>query len=173
MGMLRLDWNVVATIVNLLILYWLMRKFLFKPVMGIMDKRKELIDQQFSEAQGAKEEAKKLQEQYSGLMANAKEESQNIVEKARENAKVETDNTLLEASEQAKRLLEQAREKMDMEREKMLKELESQISTLAMTAAGKIIGANASPKRDRALYDQFLSEAGEVYDSNQNDTDPI
>ena len=173
MGILRLDWNVAATILNLLLLYWLMRKFLFKPIMGIMDKRKELIEQQFLEAEDAKDKAQEIKNQYHDLMKNAKEESHSIVEKARESAKMECENMLQQASIQAKQLLENTREQMDVERKKMLKELESQISALAMSAAGKIIGANASSKRDKVLYDQFLDKAGEIYDTNQNDTDSI
>ncbi|SES86454.1 F0F1 ATP synthase subunit B [[Clostridium] polysaccharolyticum] len=168
MGMLRLDWNIVATIVNLLVLYFLMRRFLFGPIQAILDKRKELIESRFHEAKEEQLQAGQMKEKYQGLLANAKEESAQIVERAREQAKTEYESRLSCAEEQAEKMLEAAREKMEQEHDKMLKELESQISTLVMCAAGKVIGRNASPKYDEALYNQFLDEAGGIDGPDRN-----
>ena len=109
-----------------------------------------------------------MKTQYQGLMANAKEESTKIVERAREQAKTEYEGKLDNAKTQADKMLEAAREKIESEREKMLHELESQISSLAMCAARKVIGSNSSPKSDEALYNQFLSEAGETNDTSRD-----
>lgn len=168
MGMLRLDWNIVATIVNLIVLYLLMRRFLFGPIQAIIDKRKELIESRFHEAKEEQSQADQMKEKYQGLLANAKEESAQIVERAREQAKSEYESRLSYAKEQADKMLEAAREKMEQEHDKMLKELESQISSLAMCAAGKVIGKNASSKYDEALYNQFLGEAGGIDDPDRN-----
>lgn len=167
MGILRLDWNVVATIVNVIVLYWLMKKLLYKPIQAIMDKRKELIDSQFSQAKETKAKADALKNEYEGLMGNAKEESQKIVEKAREAAKADYDDKVEEASCQASRLLEEARDTIRVERDKMLHDMELQIASLALCAAAKVIGAKASSKYDHALYEQFLSEAGETNDTDR------
>lgn len=168
MGMLRLDWNIVATIVNLIVLYLLMRRFLFGPIQNMIEKRKELIDSKFNQAKEEQIRAQQMKTQYQGLMANAKEESTKIVERAREQAKSEYEGKLENAKTQADKMLEAAREKIESEREKMLHELESQISSLAMCAARKVIGSNASPKSDEALYNQFLSEAGETNDTSRD-----
>ena len=56
--------NLLFTVLNLLVLFLLMKKFLYKPVLGVIEKRKELIDQQFEQVQGAKAEAAVLKEQY-------------------------------------------------------------------------------------------------------------
>lgn len=168
MGMLRLDWNIVATIVNLIVLYLLMRRFLFGPIQNMIEKRKELIDSKFNQAKEEQIMAQQMKTQYQGLMANAKEESTKIVERAREQAKSEYEGNLENAKTQADKMLEVARKKIESEREKMLHELESQISSLAMCAARKVIGSNASPKYDEALYNQFLSEAGETNDTSRD-----
>lgn len=167
MGILRLDWNVVATIINLIVLYWLMKKLLYKPIQAIMDKRKELIDSQFSHAKETQDKADALKSEYEGLMGNVKEESQKIVDKARETAKADYDDKVEEASNQANRLLEEAKDNIRVERDKMLHDMESQIASLALCAAAKIIGANASSKYDDALYEQFLSEVGEANDPDR------
>ena len=167
MGMLRIDWNVIATVVNLIVLYLLMRRFLFRPIMNIMDQRKQMIDSKFTEAKDVQSRADQMKEEYMDLLSNAKEESQKIVEQARETAKADYESKIDSANTQVNKMLETAREKIEMERQKTLHDLESQISSLAMCAAGKVIGRNASAKYDEALYDQFLSEAGEPNDTDR------
>ena len=49
--MLKFNWNFLFMLINLVIFYLLMRKFLFKPIMKVMDKRKEIIENQFSDAE--------------------------------------------------------------------------------------------------------------------------
>ncbi len=168
MGMLRLDWNIVATIINLIVLYLLMRFFLFGPIQAIIDKRKQWIDSEFDQAKEVQEEASQMKNKYEDLMEHIKEESNKILEQARAQAKVEYDMKLEQAKEQADKLLEAAREKIETEREKMLRELERQISSLAMCAAAKVIGRNASSKYDDALYKQFFGETGETNETNRS-----
>ena len=62
--MLSLDLNLVWNIVNLVVLYLLLRHFLFKPVMGIMDKRKKIIEDGLKNAQDAQSDAKKMKQEY-------------------------------------------------------------------------------------------------------------
>ena len=62
--MLRLDWNILFNIINLIILYLLMKRFLFKPVNAILEKRQQAADAQFAEADRQKAEAKESQEHY-------------------------------------------------------------------------------------------------------------
>ena len=66
--MIKIDINLVFTIINLLVLYLLMKKFLFGPIINVMDQRKAMIDQQFAEAKERQDNAKALQEQYEGEM---------------------------------------------------------------------------------------------------------
>ena len=73
--MIKIDINLVFTIINLLVLYLLMKKFLFGPIINVMDQRKAMIDQQFAEAKERQDNAKALQEQYEGALKSAKEES--------------------------------------------------------------------------------------------------
>lgn len=168
MGMLRLDWNVLATIINLIVLYLLMRRFLFQPIQNTIDKRKELLDNRFHQAEDEKNQADQLKEQYQGLMDNAKTESDKILEQARDQANSEYETRLDTARKQTDTMLETARSKIETERDKMIHELETQISALAMCAAAKVIGRNASPKYDKALYEQFLSGTGDGNDADHN-----
>ena len=84
--MLRLDWNLLFTVINLLILYVLMKRFLFKPVNEILEKRQREEDARLSAAEEAKNSALKSKEEYEASIKNAEQEKAQIVTKAREEA---------------------------------------------------------------------------------------
>ena len=96
--MIKIDINLVFTIINLLVLYLLMKKFLFGPIINVMDQRKAMIDQQFADAKERQDNARALQEQYEGALRSAKEESYQIMEQARKEAKAQADHTVEETT---------------------------------------------------------------------------
>ena len=151
--MLRIDLNLVWTIINVIILYLLLKKFLIKPVTAIMDKREQMVKQGL--------EGARAQE------SHAKEESLQLVEKARGNAQVEYDRILGEADEQAKKIKEAARKDVELDREKAMKEMQSEVAGLALTAVSRILQEGTDPQSDGALYEQFLKKAGEANDTDR------
>ena len=91
--MIKIDINLVFTIINLIVLYLLMKKFLFGPIIGVMEKRKAMIDEQFASAEKTTTEANQLKGQYEDALKSAKEESFSIVEQAKDEAKVQYSRT--------------------------------------------------------------------------------
>ena len=77
--MLRLDWNLVLTIINLIILYLLMKNFLIGPVTAIMEKRQADIEQQFASADKAQSEAMRARNQYEDKLKSSQEESLKMI----------------------------------------------------------------------------------------------
>ena len=158
--MLSLDLNLVWNIINLVVLYLLLRHFLFKPVMGIMDKRRQIIEDGLRNAQDAQNDAMKMKQEYEDALKGAKQESVQIVENARSAAKNEYDRIVAEAGEKAGSIIENAKETVRVERERTMRELQGEIAGLAVASAAKIVGKTA----DQDLYDQFLKEVGENHD---------
>ena len=72
--MLSLDWNLLFTVINLVIFYILMKKFVWNKVLGAMDKRQSKIDQQFKDADEDRRAAGALKTEYEGRLAGADEE---------------------------------------------------------------------------------------------------
>lgn len=159
--MLRLDINLVFTIINLLVLYFLMRKFLFKPVNGIIAKREEAIQKQFAEAEEAKAQAAKLKDDYEVSLKNAKEEASQIVAAAKEKGKAEYDRILKTADEDAAKRLQKAEETIAEEKAKSLRSMEKEIETLVMAAATKVVGEAVTAENSQNLYNDFIAEMGE------------
>ena len=160
--MISINLNLVWTIINLVVLYLLLRHFLIGPVMNIMEQRKQMIDDGFKNAEAAQADANRLKQEYETALSGAKQESVQLIEDARKSAKAEYDRIVSEAGEKADTMIESAKENVRIEREQTMKELKSQIAGLAAASAAKIISGNADEKESRDLYDQFLKEAGEV-----------
>lgn len=158
--MLSLDLNLVWTIINLVVLYLLLRHFLFKPVMGIMEKRRQIIEDGLKNAQDAQNDALKMKQEYEDALKGVKQESAQIIEQARSAAKNEYDRIVGEAGDKAGSIIENAKETVRVEREQTMKELQGEIAGLAVASAAKIVGRTA----DEDLYDQFLKEVGGTHD---------
>ncbi len=164
--MLRIDSNIIWIIVNLLIFYFLIRKFLFKRVLDMIEKRKQLIEGQFAEADRTNQQAQELKSRYENSIKNAKEEGNAILDKARERAEAQSSEIISAAQAQSRQIIERTNKHIERQQQKALQDVESQIGEIAMAAAAKIIGEKSSPDSDDAIYDEFLKKAGEKNDSN-------
>ena len=164
---IKIDINLVFTIINLLVLYLLMKKFLFGPIIKVMDVRKAMIDQQFAGAKEQEDQAKALKEQYEGALKSAREESFQIMEQARKEAKAQADKTVEDTQAKVSAMLAKAQEDINTERENAMRQMKDDVASLAMEAAGKIIGKNSGADQDLSLYDQVIEQAGDPDDSDR------
>ena len=105
MQLLRIDWNVIFTIVNLIVLYLGLRKFLIGPVTKVMDQRKQLIEGQMADARHVNDQANELKAQYEYALKQAHEESAQIVEKARKSAQAEYESRMDAADAEAQKII--------------------------------------------------------------------
>lgn len=166
--MLRLDINLVFTIINLLILFLLLKKFLFGPVVAIMEKRKAMIDEQLAHAAETEAAANKLKASYDETFKNAETSAANIISDARVNAKSEYDRIVDDANNQAGKIIKDAQKTVELQRAKAIRSMESEIANLAMTAATSVITDKSCDLDNKKLYDEFLGEAGDAHDTDIN-----
>ena len=147
--------GLVWTIINLIVLFLLLRHFLINPVSNIMEQRRKLIADGLQNAQDTQDAANRLKAKYEEALSGAKKESAEIVDKARIDARAEYDRIVGEAGAKAGNIIENAKENVRIEREQTMKELQSQIAGLAIASAEKIVG-----DKEQNIYDQFLGEVG-------------
>lgn len=166
--MLQLNVNLLFTIINLVVLYLLLKKFLIKPVTDIMEKREMLIADGLNNASVAQEEAMKIKQEYETALIGAKDESVKMVEKAQLQAKAEYERIVAKAGIKAGDMLESAKSNIQLEREQTMKALQSEIAGLAMTAAAKIVGNKTENQGNQEIYNQFLKEVGDAYEDTDN-----
>lgn len=162
--MLRLDINLVFTIVNLLILYVLVRRFLFKPIHRILEERQAQIDKQYEDARSAQEKAEELKRQYEDSLNKITEEKTTIINEARSKASKEYEKILEEAKGQADQITEDAARDAEAEWQKSRRQAQEQIADLVVAATAKIVASRQNAEADRELYNQFLAKTGEKFE---------
>ena len=161
--MIQFNASLIYTIINLVIFYLLLKKFLFKPVMGIMEKREKMIADGLQNATDTQNEAKQLKADYEKALSGAKEQSSQIDDKAHAEAKKEYNRILSEANEKAGIMLENAKKTIEVERQQTMNTLQSEIAGLAMQAAKKIVDEKTENQGNKGIYDQFLEGVGEAH----------
>ena len=154
--------NFVCVVVNLLVLYVLMKKFVFGRVTKIIDSRQALLEEKNASVAKAQEEADRLKKEYEKSLENANETSVQIVKEAKSRARAEYNKIMARAAADAEAMKAGAEKAIATEREKQMDELHVQIMDLAVEAAGRIMAEKSSPETDKALYDAFIKEAGDV-----------
>ena len=132
-------WTIIMQWGNLLILMWLFKKFLFKPVMAILDARNDEIKNIYDEAEAVKKDAEELKNEYDSKLSGARDEAEEIVKFAVKNAKISSDEIISDAQSKAASIVERANEKILIERKKAVNEAKNELSDMALTIAGKVI----------------------------------
>ena len=159
--MLRIDLNLLWTILNLLLLFILVKIFLFNPVQKIIAARQEEVDKQLDDAKAAQTEADELKVKYADSLAGMEEERKKTLQDARKNADEEYKKIVSSAQAQAKQIKEEAVLQAESEKEQILKKAEQEIADMVVDAATKVVGSKSGVEIDRSLYDEFLDKAGE------------
>ena len=150
--MLQLDvWNVLFTVINLLILFVLMRIFLYKPVQKIIAAR---------EAAAKQSEAEELKTKYEAVLSDAENEKKKVVAEARKTADEEYQRIVTDAHKTASQIKDDAEAEAISQKEQILKKAEKEIADMVVDAAAKVVGSN-SADTNAALYDTFLNKAGD------------
>lgn len=156
--MLRLDWNIVFTVINLIILYLLMRRFLFKPVNEILERRQQEADARFAEAEARETKARESRTRYEELMEGARKEKAQLVSEARREASGEYARIVDEARDRAEEIVEKARTDAEAEKAAILEQADVAVKEMAILAAARLVAGEENPESDRALYDKFLTQ---------------
>lgn len=158
--MLRLDINLLWTVINLLIWFFLIKKFLFKPINGVIQKREEAISSRYAQAEKLQAEAKEEKDRCVAYQAQMEQEKEQAVLEAQEKARAEYDRILADAKEQADQIVETSKKEANLQKERIVGKAEQEIRSLILDAA---VTSMRSSDSDGALYDNFLTKAGETH----------
>ncbi len=153
-------WTFIIQIINLFIQVFLIKKFLFKPINDILDKRRNLADKEIKEAREAKTEADSLKEQYESSLTNAHAEAAQIVSDAQKEAQNKADTLVRDAQEEAAGIKARAAADIEQEKKKAINEAKDEISSLAMDIAGKVVEKEINEADHKKLIEDFISKVG-------------
>jgi F-type H+-transporting ATPase subunit b len=152
--------TIIINIVNVLLFFAIIRYFLWKPVMGIMEKRQQMINDDLENAKSENEQAQQLKSEYETALSEAKDEAADIVAKARKRSAQEHDEAVAKTQAEVEKMKTDAQNMIEVERSKAMKGMQAEIATIAMAAASKVLENNIDEKANQKYLDDFLNEAG-------------
>lgn len=155
-------WTIIFQICNLLILCALIKKFLFKRVMAVLDKRQQEIDGIYDAAGKDRDDAAQMKAEYTQRMSNAREEADRLVKNAMDTAQRRSDAIVQEARDEASHLKQKAESDIEQERRKAYSELVGEISGMAVDIAGRMVEREINEEDHRGLVEEFIRNAGDA-----------
>ena len=158
--MLKLDLNLLWTVVDVLILYVLLRKFLFKPIQNVLDQRQKTIEADIAAAQTSKTEAAAALTTAQDKLRNVDNEAAARREAYEKQAEVEKQQLLAEAQKQADAIVAEGKAAAEAERQHKLREADAQTTALARAMCEKLLSRNLTEQDDSRLLDDLLEKAG-------------
>nr|WP_301285967.1 F0F1 ATP synthase subunit B [Lysinibacillus endophyticus] len=154
--------DVLATLVIFLILMFLLKKFAWGPLMGVMQQREELVKSEIDAAENARKESAKLLEEQKSLLKDARTEAQTIVESAKKQGELQRDEIITAARAEANRLKESAVREIETEKEKAIAAVRAEVVSLSVLAASKVLEKEISEEDNSALIKETIAKAGEA-----------
>ena len=154
-------WTMIFTWVNLLILVLLMKKFLFKPVMNMLEARDKEVNEMYSKAEVAQKNAQELEAEYNEKLSSAKEEASKIMKDAKHDATLRGEEIVGEAKKEASAILEKAQKEIEREKEAAMSEIKGDIADIAVNIAQKVIEKDLNEKDHEKLVEEFIDSWGE------------
>ena len=154
-------WTMLFAWCNLLIVYLILKKILFKPVKKMIDSRQSEVDGMYADAEEAKADAERMREEYEEKIGNAEAESEEILRTAHRRAVLRSEEIIAEAEREAARCVERASEEIELEKRQALNEVKDSVAEMAIGIAEAVIGRDVSAEEHRGLIDDFIESVGE------------
>ncbi len=161
---LGIEWKLLlAQIVNFVILFLVLKKFLYKPLLNFMNNRRQKIADGLDKARRGEEEFAKIAELREKELAKIQKEAEVLIQKAKEIGDKKQQEILKEAEEKTKKIIEDAKGRIEIEKEKMLKEVRQEIASLVVNATEKILREKISSDKEKQFIDEAIRTLGESH----------
>ncbi|MBE6542529.1 MAG: F0F1 ATP synthase subunit B [Ruminococcaceae bacterium] len=151
-------WHIIATILNLLILMWIIKKFLFKPVQKVLAERQNQVDEIYSAAEKSAAQAEADRKLYNEKLEGAREEAEAIVKAATKRADRLSDEIIDKAKNKAEETIRKAENDIAQEKKKAMNELKNEISDISVQIAENVVGREIKAEDHRELIDDFIDK---------------
>ena len=132
-------WTIVFSVINILVLFFFLKKFLFGRVGAMLEKRAQMVQADMDQAKQKAAEAEKLRSDYEETLNGAKQEAKQIIATAEQNAHAQGSEITAKAQQQADTLLKEAQKEIERERRQTLDGVQGEIADLALAAASKLM----------------------------------
>ena len=157
-------WQILISLCNLLILFLILKKFLYKPVRRVMQERQSALQRQYSDANEARRMAEANQKAWEEKMLGAKAQADDLLKKASERAEHRCDQMISEAREKADDIVQEAKDQAVIEHKKAQAEIKKEIVDVSAVLMEKMLGREINTEDHHAIINTVISEIGEAND---------
>lgn len=160
--LIGITWELAFQLINTFLVFLLLKKLLFKPVLSVIEAREKDIRENLAEGEKAKSEGLSLKNEYQEKVNSAKNEGQEIIKQATLRAEQKESEIISTAKQEAQSLKEKASKDVEQERQKVMNEIKNDISDIALLAASKVIEKDIDKSKHEELINNFIKEVGEA-----------
>lgn len=150
----------IVTVINVLIMYFILKKILFEKVSNFMANRTNAVETDIKEAENSRKSANELKLKFENQMKTADIEGKKIVEEYKAKASKLSDEMIEEAKKEAALIRERAKADADREMDKAKDEIKKQVIALSMLAAAKSVGGQLDEAKHHDLIKDFINKVG-------------
>ncbi len=159
-------WDVLISLINLALLYFMIKKFLYKPVKKMLISRQETIDKSYKEAEDAANDAKKAKDTYEEKLLDAKKESDSLIQSAVNVAQKREGEIISEAKKEAEGIVSRAKLSAELEVKKAEQGMKEEIVKLGTLLAEKMLEREINQEDHKDIIDSFIEKIGEGNEGN-------
>lgn len=157
--LLTINWNLIFSIITVLVLILILKHFFFEKVKKFMDERKAKVEEQFQKAEKTENQAREKLDEYNEILAGAEKEKRVIIADAMENAKLQANSVLDEARKEAADIREKSRLQIEREKIAARKEIHNEVGDLAVQLAEKILESELDEDAQASVIDEIISKS--------------
>lgn len=151
---------VLVSIVNFLVLLYLLRRFMWGPIMATLDRRAAKIREGLELTESARRERDQLKQEVERILGEARHEAAAIAERTTKAAEAAAGDIRIQAKSEADRIREKGRVDAQHLHDQALAQLRAEVASMVVLTASRILGREISPEQHRALIERSLDEAG-------------
>ncbi|MBQ2952163.1 MAG: F0F1 ATP synthase subunit B [Clostridia bacterium] len=155
-------WTILASLANLGILYWGLKKFLYKPVKNVIAARQAELQAQYDAAAAAEQAANESRDAYAAKLDGAQAEADGIIHEATATANRRGEKIVAEAREKAASIVRQGEMEAEMEKKKAQESIRRDITDVSAALAEQLLGREMNADDHAAMIDSFLQGIGDA-----------
>ena len=148
----------VWTIITFMVLFFVLAKFAWKPLMKMLQEREEMIRDSLNDAEKAKAELEHLNEESEAIMTKARAEAQTILANGKAAAEKVKEDTISKAKEQAIKIIKKTEKQIQIEKDKAIADIKQEVVNLSLSVAKKLINKNLNDADNKSLIEETLKK---------------
>ena len=148
----------IWTIITFLLLFYVLAKFAWKPLLKMLEERENLIKSSLDDAEKARQELEKINSESEVIISQARSEAQSILSDGKAAAEKIKDDTIAKAKDEASKIREDAKHQIQVEKDKAITDIKKEVVDLSISVAEKLINKNISEQDNSTLIEESLKK---------------